>query len=152
MTMLSRWNPLRDVSQLERGLFGPGFLMNDDMSSSAWLPSVDVAEDANSVVVRAEVPGMKLEDFDIRFDNGMLTVSGERKQESQSEERTWHRVERSYGRFSRTFMLPTSVDAEKANASYTNGILEIVIPKREEAKPKRIPVTSGVSESHRLKA
>jgi HSP20 family protein len=145
---------MRDFAQVERTLFEPFLSGSEEMLSSSWVPSVDVAEDGEQVVVRAEVPGMNPDDIDIRFADGRLTLSGERKQENETDGRTWHRVERSYGRFTRTFMLPTSVDADKAIASFANGILEVVMPKREEAKPKRIEVkrAESASESRNLAA
>ena len=112
---------------------------DEDLVSGTWVPAVDVAETQEKIVVRAEVPGMKQEDIQIEFENGLLTIRGERKIE-KSEGRTWHRVERVYGNFSRSFTLPRTVDAEKISAAYREGILEIDVPKKEEAKPKNIRI------------
>ena len=112
----------------------------EDLVSGTWVPQVDVAETQEKIVVRAEVPGMRQEDIQIEFENGLLTIRGERQLE-KSEGLTWHRVERVYGGFSRSFTLPRTVDAEKISASYREGILEIEVPKREEAKPKQIRIT-----------
>lgn len=112
---------------------------DEDLVSGAWVPPVDVAETQERIVVRAEVPGMKQEDIQIEFENGLLTIRGERRIE-KNDGMTWHRVERVYGNFSRSFTLPRTVDPEKIVASYREGILEIEVPKREEAKPKQIRI------------
>lgn len=111
----------------------------EELVSGTWVPPVDVAETQDKIFVRAEVPGMKQEDISIEFENGLLTIKGERKLE-KSEGVTWHRVERIYGNFRRSFTLPRSVDPEKISASYREGILEVEVPKREEAKPKHIKI------------
>jgi HSP20 family protein len=115
---------------------------DEDLVSGTWVPPVDVAETQDRILVRAEVPGMKQEDIQIEFENGLLTIRGERRIE-KSEAMTWHRVERVYGNFSRSFTLPRTVDPEKITASYRDGILEIEVPKREEAKPKQIRIAVG---------
>jgi HSP20 family protein len=128
-------------SQLNR-LFEPFARMgvgDEDLVSGAWVPPVDVAETQEKIIVRAEVPGLRQEDIQIEFENGLLTLRGERKLE-KSEGLTWHRVERIHGNFSRTFTLPRTVDPEKINATYRDGILEVEVPKREEAKPKQIRI------------
>jgi HSP20 family protein len=112
---------------------------DEDLVSGTWVPPVDVAETQDRILVRAEVPGMKQEDISIEFENGLLTIKGDRKLE-KSEGVTWHRVERIYGNFSRSFTLPRSVDPERISASYREGILEVEVPKREEAKPKHIKI------------
>jgi HSP20 family protein len=112
---------------------------DEDLVSGTWVPAVDVAETQEKIIVRAEVPGMRQEDISIEFANGLLTIRGDRKLE-KTEGVTWHRVERIYGNFSRSFTLPRTVDPEKISASYREGILEIEVPKREEAKPKHIKI------------
>lgn len=144
---LTRWNPMPDLERLERTLLSPLAPESEEMMSAPWVPSVDVAEEPERVIIRAEVPGIDPKDIDIRFDDGRLTLSGERRQESEDDGRTWHRVERFYGRFTRTFTLPVSVDADKATASYASGVLEIVMPKREDAQPKRIAIGATRSAS-----
>ena len=135
----------RDVKNLQaqlNRLFEPfaRFATGDeDLVSGTWVPPVDVAETQDRILVRAEVPGIKQEDISIEFENGLLTLRGERKLE-KTEGVTWHRVERIYGNFSRSFTLPRSVDPEKISASYREGILEVEVPKREEAKPKHIKI------------
>lgn len=112
---------------------------DEDLVSGAWVPPVDVAETQDRILVRAEVPGVRQEDIQVEFENGLLTIRGERKIEKH-EGVTWHRVERIYGNFSRSFTLPRTVDPEKIAASYREGILEIEVPKKEEAKPKQIRI------------
>ncbi len=138
-------NTDRDVKNLQaqlNRLFEPfaRFATGDeDLVSGTWVPPVDVAETQDKILVRAEVPGIRQEDISIEFENGLLTLRGERKLE-KTEGVTWHRVERIYGNFSRSFTLPRSVDPEKISASYREGILEVEVPKREEAKPKHIKI------------
>lgn len=147
MTTPNRYNPPNDFrniqSQLHR-LFEPLSRMtaasDEDLVSGAWIPPVDVAETQDRILVRAEVPGMRQEDISIEFENGMLTLRGERKIEKASEGVTYHRVERTYGNFSRSFTLPRTVDPERITATYRDGVLEIDIPKKEEAKPKQIRI------------
>ncbi len=112
---------------------------DEDLVSGTWVPPVDVAETQEKILVRAEVPGLRQEDIQVEFENGLLTIRGERKLE-KVEGVTWHRVERIYGNFSRSFTLPRTVDPERIAASYREGILEIEVPKREEAKPKQIRI------------
>jgi HSP20 family protein len=135
-----------DLSTLQNQLsriFEPfaRFAQNDDedLVSGTWVPPVDVAETQEKILVRAEMPGLKQEDIQIEFENGLLTLRGERKH-LKEEGVTWHRVERIYGNFSRTFTLPRTVDAERITASYRDGVLEIDVPKKEEAKPKNIRI------------
>ena len=142
---MTNWTNDRDIKNLQvqlNRLFEPfaRFATGDeDLVSGTWVPPVDVAETQEKILVRAEVPGMKQEDISIEFSNGLLTIRGDRKLE-KSEGVTWHRVERIYGNFSRSFTLPRSVDPERISASYREGILEIEVPKREEAKPKHIRI------------
>ena len=142
---MSQFTSDRDLKTLQvqlNRLFEPfaRFATGDeDLVSGTWVPPVDVAETQEKILVRAEVPGMKQEDISIEFENGLLTIRGDRKLE-KSEGVTWHRVERIYGNFSRSFTLPRSVDPEKISARYRDGILEIEVPKREEAKPKQIRI------------
>jgi len=113
---------------------------DEDLVSGTWAPLVDVAETQEKILVRAEVPGMKQEDIMIEYENGTLTLRGRREIEKNEAGVTWHRVERHYGNFIRTFTLPRTVDAERISASYRDGILEIEVPKKEEAKPKQIRI------------
>lgn len=150
MTTLSRWNPIREMQALQSQFdrlfepFGTRLVAQpDEWASTTWAPPVDIEESNDTLFVRAEVPGVKPEDIDIRFENGVLTIRGERKFENATNDRNFHRVERAYGSFVRSFTLPSSVDADHASARYENGILELAMPKRDEAKPRRIEIKSS---------
>ena len=139
---LTNWSPfdrltsLRDeMNRLFESTFGREFGV-----IGGWSPSLDISQDKDNVFVKIELPGMKKEDIDISLHNGMLVISGERKQESEVHEGETFRSERYFGRFHRTVALPTLVDAEKVNAAYKDGILTVTLPKAEEAKPKQIEV------------
>ena len=143
MTTISRWTPAPEFKNLQvlNRLFEP-FIRgaeDEDLVSGNWAPPVDVAETQDKILVRAELPGVKQDQIQIEFENGLLTIRGERKLE-KVDGVTWHRVERTYGSFSRSFTLPRTVDPEKIAASYRDGVLEIEVPKREEAKPKQIRI------------
>src|SRR5579863_5048461 len=106
-----------------------------------WVPPVDIVENENELVVKADVPDVKFEDIDVKMENGTLTLRGERKFEKQSTEKGgWHRIERSYGTFERSFTLPETVDAEQVKADYQNGTLTVTLPKKEIAKPRQVKV------------
>lgn len=145
MTTTARWTTSPDLknlqSQLNR-LFEPFGRMagDEELATGTWVPPVDIAEMKDKLIVRAEVPGMKQEDIAIEFENGVLTIRGERKPEKAADGITWHRVERLYGNFVRSFTLPRTVDVERIAATYREGILEIEVPKKEEAKPKQIRI------------
>ncbi|MGH9377915.1 MAG: Hsp20/alpha crystallin family protein [Terriglobia bacterium] len=121
------------------------FANGEQLSSKAWTPAVDVYETDHSLVLKTELPGLDPKDIEVRIENGTLYLTGERKQESEVKEENYHRIERSYGTFLRTFKLPNSVDAENVKAEYKDGVLTLTLAKREEAKPKtvKINVTSG---------
>jgi len=146
MTTIPRWTvaspDFRNIqSQLNR-IFEPfsRAAADEDLATGNWVPPVDVAETQEKILVRAEVPGMKQDDIAIEFENGVLTIRGERTLEKNGEALTWHRVERTYGNFVRSFTLPRTVDPERIAATYREGVLEIEIPKKEEAKPKQIRI------------
>ena len=146
MTFLTRYTPLNDLRTLQARMFEPFFgrfnFLDDSLTSGTWAPPVDVAEDADTIHVKVEVPGMEEKDLRVNFEDGLLTVSGERQFERR-EDRNYHRIERTYGSFVRTFSLPRSVDASKIVANYRNGVLEVEIPKKEESKPKQIEINVG---------
>ncbi len=106
----------------------------------SWLPPCDVFEDEKAVKIVAEIPGVKAEDVKISLENNLLTLRGEKKQQAEEKSERVHRYERSYGVFERTFSLPTTVDPEKIDAQYSNGVLTVTIPKAERARPREIPV------------
>jgi len=139
------WSPfdrlatLRDeMNRLFEGSL-PGFGQNLGFFSG-WSPALDLFEDKDTVFVQVELPGMKREDIDISLHDGALTISGERKQQSEAREGETFRSERYFGRFHRTVTLPTAVDANRVKATYKEGILTVELPKTEEAKPKQIQV------------
>ena len=135
MNNLTRYSQARFLEPF----FGRFNFMDDALTGGTWAPAVDVAEDAEKIPVKVEVPGMEEKDLRVNFEDGLLTVSGERQFE-RKEDRNYHRIERAYGSFVRTFSLPRSVDATGIVASYRNGVLEIEIPKKEEAKPRQIQI------------
>ena len=141
-----RWEPFRDLlssqkdfDRLFRATFSP-FFRAGDLSTRTWAPAVDIYEDNNNLVLKADLPGVDPKDVEIKVENGTLYLSGERKFEKEVREENYHRVERSYGAFSRSFSLPNSIDADKVVAEYKDGQLILTMPKREEAKPKTIKV------------
>jgi HSP20 family protein len=116
-------------------------LWNEGFTRS-WMPAVDIYEnDAHELVMKAELPDMKREDIQITFENGILTLKGERKFESDVKKENYQRLERHYGAFSRSFTLPAAIDAARITAAYKDGVLTVRLPQREEAKPKQIAVT-----------
>jgi HSP20 family protein len=141
-----RWDPFRELADVQNRmvrLFDDfyGRRGEDDvMRRGAWVPPVDIFEKDHVVTLKAEIPDMQRGDIDIRVENNTLTISGEKKLEKDVTEDEFHRVERAYGHFSRSFSLPATIDTEKVSADYTNGVLTIKLPLREEAKPKQIQV------------
>ena len=119
-----------------------GWPAGNGVSTSAWLPSVDVFEDKESLKIVAELPGLKPEDVKITLENSTLTLRGEKKQVAEEKTERVHRYERSYGSFERSFSLPNTVDADKVAASFENGVLTITLPKAEKAKPREIAVAA----------
>ncbi len=148
--MLTRWSdPFRDLQSLQNQvnrLFGESYGVRsrgDEASTALWSPAVDIAETAEKLSFSFELPGFKQEDLTLRVENGVLTLEGERRFEQESKEKSYHRVERAYGKFVRSFTLPSNADAEKISANLSDGVLHIDLPKREEAKPKSIPIGGG---------
>ena len=141
-----RWEPFRDLVSTQREfnrLFGDafkGFFGDEQLSTRTWAPPVDIYEDQNNLVLKADLPGVDPKDVEIKVEDGMLYLRGERKFEKEVKEENYHRVERSYGAFSRSFSLPNSIDADKVTAESKDGQLILTLPKREEAKPKTIKV------------
>jgi HSP20 family protein len=142
MAMLTRWDPLRDLQRMqdEVGRLFDDRLTNRSGESVGWTPSVDIFEDEEGVTLRFELAGVDPKDVDIRFENGVLTLRGDRKLEREDKRDNYHRVELSYGTFTRSFSLPGTIDAEKIKAESRNGILTVMLPKKPEAKPKSIQV------------
>jgi len=121
-------------------------LMNEPRTGRPWSPAVDILETEDSLVLRADLPDVKVEDIDVRVENNTLTLRGNRKFEKDENAKGWHRIERSYGEFTRSFAVPSSVDTEKVAADYHNGVLTISLPKKEAAKPKQVKV--AIQQAH----
>jgi HSP20 family protein len=128
----------RDMDRMWDSFFEGGTLRGEE--GREWLPSLDVAETKNEIVLKAEVPGLDPKDIDISLSDGLLTIKGEKKQEREEKEENYHLVERSYGSFTRSIRLPNEVRSDKINASYKNGVLKVVLPKSEEAKKKEVKI------------
>lgn len=142
-----RWDPFRELQSMQdrmNRIFGDVYARRGDddvMARGDWMPLVDIYEnDRHELLIKAEMPGMKREDIDIKVENNTLTIRGERRRESEVREEQYHRVERSYGSFSRSFSLPSTVDSERVSAEYKDGVLTVLLPTREEAKPRQIAV------------
>ena len=139
-----RWNPTRDVAALEEGLnrMVEGFYRRpqEDLNRGAWVPVVDIYNDQRELVLKAELPEMNEDEIDLTIEDNTLTLSGEKKLETEVTDRQFHRIERHYGSFARTFVLPPTVDAGKASAQYKAGVLTVRLPMREEVKPNKIKV------------
>ena len=144
MAMLTRWDPFRDIFRLQdevARLFDERYGRTTE--SMGWTPACDIYEDGDEVIVTAELAGVDPKDVDIRFENGVLTVKGERKLEKEEKRDNYHRLELAYGTFTRSFSLPATVDPDKIRAESKNGVLAIHLPKKPEAKPKAIQVKIG---------
>jgi HSP20 family protein len=141
MAILTRWEPFRDIARLQDEM---GRLFDDRLfragESMGWTPACDIYEDDESVTLRFELAGVDPKTVDIRFENGVMTVRGERKLEKEEKRENYHRVELAYGTFTRTFSLPATVDPERIQAHAKDGILAVTLPKRAEAKPRAIQV------------
>ncbi len=144
MRTITRWEPFRGVSTLQdqfNRLFNDVFDRKGEESSlTAWAPAVDIYETEHELVVKADLPEVDPKDLDIRVENNILTIRGERKFEKKVNEDNYLRVERAYGSFARSFTLANTVNSDAIKADYQNGVLTLTIPKREEAKPKQIKV------------
>ena len=142
-----RYDPFRELRSLQdemNRLFSSSFSRgsggDDQIMRGAWNPSVDIFENQNQIVLEAELPGMKSEDVEISIENNILTLRGERRFEKKDDGDNFHRVERSYGSFTRSFTLPNTVSSENATASFENGVLRVTLAKREETKARKIEI------------
>ncbi|HEY2959957.1 MAG TPA: Hsp20/alpha crystallin family protein [Actinomycetota bacterium] len=147
MTNLSRWDPFQDLLAIQDEMnqvfgraLGRGERGGGEAAARGWAPALDIAERNDAYVVTVEVPGIKPEELEITVEDGTLTISGERRFESETKEQQFHRVERRYGAFRRSITLPAGVRADAIDASFEDGLLKVVVPKAEEAKPRRIEV------------
>lgn len=141
---LTRWSPVSGLAALEVNALNQMFeaaFGQDGYAHGAWIPPVDILETAEgNVVVKAELPDVKRDDIKITFENDVLTIEGERKSEPAKDTDKYHRVERSYGAFRRSFTLPSNVDAGKVQANFREGVLIVTLPRREETRPRQIQV------------
>lgn len=141
------WDPFRDLGDLETRLskiFGRPLPTNggekETLAVTEWAPAVDISEDDKEYLVKAELPGLKKEEVKVTVEDGELTISGERKTEKEEKNKKYHRIERSYGSFVRSFTLPDVVSGDKVNAEFKDGLLTVHLPKDEKAKPKAVEV------------
>jgi HSP20 family protein len=141
---LTKWDPFREMEDVfdrfGRAIGWPRRGTQEVMATGDWAPRVDIAETDNEFTIKAEIPDVKKEDVKVTVDSGVLTIRGERKQEKEEKDKKFHRVERYYGSFTRSFTLPDNVDESKIEASFKDGMLNLQIPKTEAAKPKAIEV------------
>ena len=142
-----RWDPYRELATLadrfNRTFGAPSTRTRDeDLSLGTWMPPVDIREEKDKIVLTAELPGFQPDQVEIQMENGLLTLKGERRFEEEKEGRNYHRVERSYGHFTRSFTLPSNVNRDAIKANFGDGLLSIELPKREDAKPRQIKITA----------
>jgi HSP20 family protein len=147
---LIRWDPYRELSsfanQFNRALGTvPTRERDEELSLGAWIPPVDIAEEKDRIVLTAELPGFREDQVNIQLEGGVLTIRGERKFEDEKKDRNFHRVERSYGQFVRSFTLPNNVDRENIRASFDHGLLRVEMPKTAEARPRQIKISGETS-------
>ncbi len=152
MTLLTRWEPLREFSAMQdrinrmNRLFRESYspeVPEEALTTTNYAPPVDIYEDEHNITLKLEVPGIDEKDIDVRIENTTLTVHGERKIEKEEKEENFRRVERQYGEFTRSFTLPSTVDLGQVSANYDKGVLKINLPKKAEATPKQIKVNVG---------
>jgi len=153
-----KYDPFRELRSLQdemTRLFSgvvPATVDREDMLNGAWNPRVDIFENKDNLVLEAELPGLTREDFELSFENNVLTLKGERKFEKKTEGENYHRIERSYGAFTRSFTLPQTVTADGAKAEFNNGILNVSLPKREDTKARKIEVVATTSDAKTIEA
>ena len=143
---LTRWDPFRDLSIMQERMnrmfedAGRGWRGDEPSSTTTWSPAVDIYETENEIQVQAELPGVDRKDIALNLEKNVLTLKGERRFEKETKQENYHRIERAYGGFSRSFSIPAIVDEEKIRAEYKDGILKIALPKKEQVKPKQIAI------------
>jgi HSP20 family protein len=151
MNALSTWDPFRELDELQNRLatiFGRAPVRKDAgkdeaMTVAEWAPLVDITEDEREYLIKAELPEVKKEEVKVSVQDGVLTISGERKYEKEEKGKKYHRVERAYGSFARSFTLPEGADAEKVAGEFKDGVLKVHVPKSEKTKPKKVEVRVG---------
>ena len=137
--MLTRWDPFRDLKGAEAEF---DRMVGQAFSKNAWVPALDIREDEDRFEVTVDLPGMRSEDVELTFEDGTLTIRGQRQFSRDERQGQYHRIERSYGSFARSVRLPRVADSERIEASFDNGVLTVLVPKREEAKARTIEVTA----------
>jgi len=148
MNTLTRWDPFKEMEETQHRLarwlsLGTTRAGNGDKESltiTEWAPSVDITEDDKEYLVKADLPEVKREDVKVAVENGILSITGERKFEKEQKDKKYHRVERAYGSFMRSFTLPDAIDSVKVNAEFKDGVLKVHLPKTDKAKPKTVEV------------
>jgi HSP20 family protein len=151
---ITRWDPFREVASLQNrvnSLFRDFTEGESSMTTASFVPAVDVYEDAQKVVLKLEVPGIEEKDLDVRVENNTLTIKGERKFDKEEKEENFHRIERRYGSFVRSFSVPQTVDTEGVTANYDAGVLTVTLAKKAEAKPKQVKIGVGSAEAAKPK-
>lgn len=134
---LTHYDPFASLKLFEDAV---ARMWSEPRATRPWSPAVDIVETEDALVLKADLPDVKLEDIDVRVENETLTIKGERKFEKEEKIKGYHRIERSYGAFMRSFTVPASLEADKVSAEYKNGVLTVTLPKREEAKPRQVKV------------
>jgi HSP20 family protein len=142
-----RWTPFRELSTVQdrvnrlfEDVMKNPYRADEGLASAAWAPAVDIYETDKEIVLKAELPEMQEKDIDIKVEDNVLSITGERRMEKEVKEENYHRIERAYGSFNRSFTLPRTVDREGIKAAYKDGVLRVALPKREETKPKQIKI------------
>ena len=143
MAYLNRWDPFTEIARLQDEM--TRHLHPTERRAAGFVPAVDIYEDKEAIFVKAELPGVKPEDVHLHVENDILTLTGERKLEKSDDKDGYHRVERTYGSFTRSFALPNNVAADQVEAELTDGVLNVRIPKKAAAQPKRIAVKTGAA-------
>ncbi len=149
---LVKYDPFRELRNLQDEMtrlftgVAPASFGREDVMYGAWNPNVDIFEEKDNLILEAELPGLKRDDFELTIENNVITLKGERKLEKKSEGENYHRVERSYGSFTRSFTLPQTVKADDAKAEFHDGVLRVTLPKREETKARKIEITGDFAE------
>jgi HSP20 family protein len=159
MANITRWDPFSELVTLQdrmnqlfnQNVFGFGDRPEQQLGFSNFVPPVEIYEDEHHITLQAEVPGVDEKDINLHVENNVLTMSGERKLETEKKRENFHRLERHYGRFTRSFTLPPTADTQNINAEFENGLLRITIAKREEARPKQIKIGAGKTQQQTLK-
>ena len=141
----SLWDPIREMEEMQNRLFGRRLALKKDAGEEAltvaeWLPAVDIAEDDKEYTIKVELPGVNKEDVRVSVEGGVLSITGERKAEKEEKNKKYHRIERSYGSFARSFTLPEGTPTDKVSAEFKDGVLRVHLPKDQAAKPKSIDV------------